>query len=201
MERNAGHRTGDPALAELAAKIVKEMDDKPCAAGVSRQEPLRGDRAPEGAAARLTGGVARRVNQPLGRGMDQALRRAGRHRWNPQVGPQNAFVAANVFPRSSTAGRAAAARPTRRWATSPAARGRLRAPAAGLLVRRARVALEPTISRARQIYGPAGAEWVESQVRASPGRAARCSIFATWTATPTPTSIRATAIPGSMWRS
>ncbi|MGH7735927.1 MAG: terminase large subunit domain-containing protein, partial [Gemmatimonadales bacterium] len=35
--------------------------------------------------------------------------------------------------------------------------------AQGLLVRRTRVALEPTIARARQIYGPEGARWVESR--------------------------------------
>jgi hypothetical protein len=37
--------------------------------------------------------------------------------------------------------------------------------ARGLLVRRARVALEPTIRRARAIFGPAGASWQEAKSR------------------------------------
>jgi hypothetical protein len=39
------------------------------------------------------------------------------------------------------------------------------AAARGLLVRRARVALEPTIARALQIFGPEGARWQESKSR------------------------------------
>jgi len=61
------------------------------------------------------------------------------------------------------AARAAAARPTLGdFARHAALWG---GAARGLLVRRTRTALEPTIARARQIYGPAGATWLQSKSR------------------------------------
>ncbi len=78
--------------------------------------------------------------------------------WRPQAGPQAAFVTSPVFDvvygGARGGGKTDAAigefgMHAERWGAG----------AKGLLVRRTRVALEPTIRRARQIYGPAGALW------------------------------------------
>jgi len=78
--------------------------------------------------------------------------------WRPQDGPQAAFVTSPVFDVVYGGARGGG--------KTDAALGefgmhaqRCGAAAKGLLVRRTRVALEPTMRRARQIYHPAGALW------------------------------------------
>ena len=80
------------------------------------------------------------------------------NRWEPQKGPQAAFVASDVFEVVYGGARGGGktdaalgdfARHARKYGVG----------ARGLLVRRTRVALEPTIERARQIYAPEGAVW------------------------------------------
>jgi hypothetical protein len=84
--------------------------------------------------------------------------------WEPQPGPQLAFVESRVFEVVYGGARGGGktdaalgdfALHARRW--GPGARG--------LMVRRARVALEPTLERARAIYGPEGATWQEAKSR------------------------------------
>jgi hypothetical protein len=84
--------------------------------------------------------------------------------WEPQPGPQTAFVKSDVFEvvygGARGGGKTDAALGDFLWHAEdygPAARG--------LLVRRQRVALEPTIARARKIYRPAGAKWAEAKSR------------------------------------
>jgi hypothetical protein len=83
-------------------------------------------------------------------------------RWTPQPGPQSRFVAAPefevVYGGARGGGKTDAAlgdfaRHARRWAAA----------AQGLMVRRTRAALEPTIVRARQIFAGDGAKWVQSR--------------------------------------
>lgn len=84
--------------------------------------------------------------------------------WVAQPGPQSAFVNADQFEVIYGGARGGG--------KTDAALGDFglhaqtyRAAARGLLVRRSRVALEPTISRARQIYRPLGARWEEAKSR------------------------------------
>ncbi len=83
-------------------------------------------------------------------------------KWIPQPGPQAAFVASDVFEvvygGARGGGKTDAALGD--FALHAIKFGRH---AKGLLVRRTRVALEPTIVRARAIYGPAGAVWGEAR--------------------------------------
>jgi hypothetical protein len=94
--------------------------------------------------------------------VDRALRAAGAVTWQPQAGPQRAFVESRVFEVVYGGARGGGktdaalgdfALHAKQWGAA----------AIGLLVRRTRVALEPTIARARQIYGPDGAVWVEAR--------------------------------------
>ncbi|MEO8926183.1 MAG: terminase family protein [Caulobacteraceae bacterium] len=79
-------------------------------------------------------------------------------RWAAQAGPQTAFVTSNVF--EVVYGGARGGGKTDAALGDFARHARIfGAGARGLLVRRTRVALEPTIERARQIYGPEGAAW------------------------------------------
>jgi hypothetical protein len=83
-------------------------------------------------------------------------------RWKAQPGPQARFVAARefevVYGGARGGGKTDAALGdfalhARRW----------EAAAQGLMVRRTRSSLEPTIARAREIYGPDGAKWVRGR--------------------------------------
>jgi hypothetical protein len=84
--------------------------------------------------------------------------------WTPQPGPQKAFVESSLFEvvygGARGGGKTDAALGD--FAFHAKAFG---AGARGLLVRRSRVALEPTIARARQIYAPFGARWEEAKSR------------------------------------
>ena len=84
--------------------------------------------------------------------------------WAPQPGPQTAFVTSKVFDvcygGARGGGKTDAALGEFAWhalSFGPAARG--------LLVRRARVALEPTIARARRVFGQNGAVWRDARSR------------------------------------
>ena len=83
-------------------------------------------------------------------------------RWAPQAGPQEAFVSSPVFEvvygGARGGGKTDAALGD--FAIRAEAWG---AAARGLLVRRTRVALGPTITRARQIFAPEGAAWNEAR--------------------------------------
>ncbi|MGH7017014.1 MAG: terminase large subunit domain-containing protein, partial [Caulobacteraceae bacterium] len=83
-------------------------------------------------------------------------------KWSPQPGPQHAFVLSPVFEVVYGGARGGGktdaalgdfARHARIWGGA----------ARGLLVRRTRVALEPTLERARAIFGPEGANWIVSR--------------------------------------
>ncbi len=84
--------------------------------------------------------------------------------WAPQPGPQASFVTSRVFEvvyggaRGGGKTDAALGDFHLHAATHGAA-------ARGLLVRRQRVALEPTISRARQIFAAGGAVWIQGKSR------------------------------------
>jgi len=84
--------------------------------------------------------------------------------WEPQRGPQAAFVHSDVFEvvygGARGGGKTDAALGD--FALHAQAWG---GAARGLMVRRTRVALEPTIERARAIYGPEGATWQEAKSR------------------------------------
>jgi hypothetical protein len=85
-------------------------------------------------------------------------------RWRPQGGPQAAFVASDVF--EVVYGGARGGGKTDAALGEFAHHERLwRGAAQGLLVRRQRVALEPTIRRARQIFGPEQAVWRAARSR------------------------------------
>jgi len=82
--------------------------------------------------------------------------------WQPQPGPQTEFVKSPVFEVVYGGARGGG--------KTDAALGdfalhayQYRGAAKGLLVRRTRVALEPTIARARAIFGPEGAVWREQK--------------------------------------
>jgi hypothetical protein len=83
-------------------------------------------------------------------------------RWEPQPGPQSDFIAAPefevIYGGARGGGKTDAALGdfaihARHW----------KAAAQGLMVRRTRAALEPTIGRARQIFARDGATWVQSR--------------------------------------
>ena len=84
--------------------------------------------------------------------------------WEPQPGPQSAFVASTLFEviygGARGGGKTDAA--LGEFARHAEAHGKA---AKGLLVRRTRVALVPTIERAREIYGAMGATWQEQKSR------------------------------------
>ncbi len=78
--------------------------------------------------------------------------------WAPQIGPQAAFVSADVFEVVYGGARGGGKTDAALGDFARHAR-KYGAGARGLLVRRTRVALEPTVERARQIFGPEGAVW------------------------------------------
>ena len=84
--------------------------------------------------------------------------------WTPQTGPQTAFVKSAVFDvvygGARGGGKTDAA--LGEFALHEQAHG---GEARGLLVRRTRTALEPTIERARTIYAPCGAKWQAQKSR------------------------------------
>ena len=131
-----------------------------------------------------------------GRAADEQSR-LGRHlchkdnSWTAQPGPQAAFVKSQVFEVVYGGARGGG--------KTDAALGDFAlhaktfgAAARGLLVRRSRVALEPTISRAQSDLRRVRGEDGKKPNRASRGRPARCCIFVISTGTPTPSSIRGT---------
>jgi hypothetical protein len=84
--------------------------------------------------------------------------------WTPQPGPQTAFVTSDLFELIYGGARGGG--------KTDAALGdfglhaeRYGGAARGLLVRRTRTALEPTLERAREIYGPEGVVWRQSRSR------------------------------------
>ncbi|MHB8530687.1 MAG: terminase large subunit domain-containing protein [Caulobacteraceae bacterium] len=79
-------------------------------------------------------------------------------RWIPQRGPQAAFVASRVFELVYGGARGGGKTDAALGDFARHAR-KYGAGARGLLVRRTRVALEPTLERARQIFTPEGAVW------------------------------------------
>jgi hypothetical protein len=84
--------------------------------------------------------------------------------WEPQPGPQSAFVLSKAF--EVVYGGARGGGKTDAALGDFALHARACAAAArGLMVRRTRVALEPTIERARAIYGPEDAAWQEAKSR------------------------------------
>ncbi|MGH7745690.1 MAG: terminase large subunit domain-containing protein, partial [Candidatus Dormibacteria bacterium] len=84
--------------------------------------------------------------------------------WEPQPGPQTDFVLCPhdevIYGGARGGGKTDAT--LGEFAIHAAEFGRL---AFGLLVRRSRTALEPTIDRAKQIYGPLGVAWHEQKSR------------------------------------
>lgn len=84
--------------------------------------------------------------------------------WRPQAGPQHAYVTSPVF--ETVYGGARGGGKTDGslgdWALHARRYGEN---AKGLFVRRTRVALEPTIERAKQLFRPLGAEWQDSKSR------------------------------------
>lgn len=88
----------------------------------------------------------------------------GGHVWEPQPGPQTDFVTCPhdevIYGGARGGGKTDAT--IGEFAMHAAEFGR---EAFGLLVRRSRTALEPTIDRAKQIYGPLGATWHEQKSR------------------------------------
>jgi len=82
--------------------------------------------------------------------------------WQPQPGPQTSFVTSKVFEVIYGGARGGGKTDAALGDFAMHARD-CGAAARGLLVRRTRTALEPTIERARQIYWPEDAVWVESR--------------------------------------
>ncbi len=84
--------------------------------------------------------------------------------WRPQPGPQHSFIKCPVFEvvygGARGGGKTDAA--LGEWAIHAK---RYNRDAKGLFVRRTRVALEPTIERAKQLYVPLGATWQEQKSR------------------------------------
>jgi hypothetical protein len=78
--------------------------------------------------------------------------------WRPQEGPQSWFVDCPVF-EVVYGGARGGGKTDAALGDFEAHARRYKAAAKGLLVRRTRVSLEPTIARARQIFRPAGAIW------------------------------------------
>ncbi len=82
--------------------------------------------------------------------------------WAPQTGPQHAFVTSPIFEVVYGGARGGGKTDASLGDFARHARSH-GADAKGLFVRRTRVALEPTIERARQLYLPLGAEWREQK--------------------------------------
>lgn len=84
--------------------------------------------------------------------------------WSPQAGPQSAFIQCPVFETVYGGARGGGKTDASlgEWAIHAERYG---ADAKGLFVRRTRVALEPTIERAKQIFTPLGAVWHEQKSR------------------------------------
>jgi phage terminase large subunit-like protein len=84
--------------------------------------------------------------------------------WRPQPGPQAAFVACDVFEvvygGARGGGKTDAALGEFAWHAAA-----WKSAAKGLLVRRTRTALEPTIARARRIFAADKAVWREARSR------------------------------------
>ena len=82
--------------------------------------------------------------------------------WAPQPGPQHLFVTCPIFEvvYGGARGGGKTDASLGEWALHARRHG---ANAKGLFVRRTRVALEPTIQRARQLYLPLGAQWREQK--------------------------------------
>jgi hypothetical protein len=85
-------------------------------------------------------------------------------RWEPQAGPQTEFVQSEVF--EVVYGGARGGGKTDAVLGEFALHAHLNGAAArGLLVRRTRTALEPTIARAREIFAYGGATWLDAKSR------------------------------------
>ena len=84
--------------------------------------------------------------------------------WSPQVGPQELFIRCPVFEvvYGGARGGGKTDASLGEWAVHAERYGEN---AKGLFVRRTRVALEPTIERAKQIFTPLGAQWQEQKSR------------------------------------
>lgn len=84
--------------------------------------------------------------------------------WRPQQGPQHAFITCPVFEvvYGGARGGGKTDASLGEWALHAK---RFKEHAKGLFVRRTRVALEPTIERAKQIFVPLGATWQEQKSR------------------------------------
>jgi len=84
--------------------------------------------------------------------------------WSPQAGPQEKFVLSDVFEVVYGCARGGGKTDAALGEFAHHART-VGGEAKGLLVRRTRTALEPTISRAREIFGPDGAVWRQARSR------------------------------------
>ena len=84
--------------------------------------------------------------------------------WEAQPGPQSAFVRSPMFEVVYGGARGGGKTDASLGEFALHAK-RYGGGAKGLFVRRTRVALEPTIARAREIYGPLGAAWTEQKSR------------------------------------
>jgi hypothetical protein len=84
--------------------------------------------------------------------------------WRPQCGPQTEFVLSHVFEviYGGARGGGKTDGVLGEFALHAQEHG---GEARGLMVRRTRTALEPTIARAKEIYRPCGAEWREAKSR------------------------------------
>jgi hypothetical protein len=84
--------------------------------------------------------------------------------WRPQEGPQHAFITCPVFEVVYGGARGGGKTDASLGEFALHAK-RYAKHAKGLFIRRTRVALEPTIERAKQIYTPLGATWQEQKSR------------------------------------
>jgi hypothetical protein len=96
--------------------------------------------------------------------MAAALRTPESLIWAAQPGPQSAFVRSPLFEVVYGGARGGGKTDASLGEFALHAK-RYGGGAKGLFVRRTRVALEPTIARAREIYGPLGAAWTEQKSR------------------------------------
>lgn len=84
--------------------------------------------------------------------------------WAPQAGPQHAFVSCPVF-EVVYGGARGGGKTDASLGDFAIHAERYGEDAKGLFVRRTRVALEPTIERAKQLFKPLGADWQEQKSR------------------------------------
>src|SRR5665213_118606 len=103
-----------------------------------------------------------RSDRPARAGAQAVSGAGGDGRWTPQAGPQEAFVTTPVFEVVYGGARGGGKTDAALGDFAIHAEG-WGAAARGLLVRRTRVALGPTIKRARQIFAPEGAAWNEAR--------------------------------------